>query len=83
MLSASDLAKYKDFPDDPEVTRTVVEARDALNELFDELGAAHLQIGKKYHYRQQLQEPAARLLEAIKNTVDSERLMNPGSLGLK
>jgi FAD/FMN-containing dehydrogenase len=82
MLSTSDLAKYKDFPDDPDVTRTVAEARDALNDLFDELGAAHLQIGKKYRYRQQLQAPAAALLEAVKSALDPQRLMNPKSLGL-
>jgi FAD/FMN-containing dehydrogenase len=81
MLTESELAKYKDFPDDPEVTNTVVEARDALNALFDELGAAHLQIGKKYHFRQQLGAPAAILLEAIKSAVDPKRLMNPKSLG--
>ncbi len=82
MLSESDLAKYKDFPDDPEVQNTVIEARAALNDLFDELGAAHLQIGKKYRYRRQLQQPTADLLEAIKATVDPQRLMNPKSLGL-
>ena len=82
MLSEADLAKYKDFPDDAEITRTVVEARDALNALFDELGAAHLQIGKKYHYRQQLSGPAATLLESIKTSLDPDRLMNPKSLGL-
>lgn len=83
MLSKAELAKYRDFPDDPEVTRTVVDARDALNELFDELGAAHLQIGKKYHYRQHLQQPTLALLEAIKSAVDPGRLMNPKTLGLE
>ena len=82
MLGKAELAKYKDFPDDPAVTRTVVEARDALNALFDELGAAHLQIGKKYHYREHLQPQALALLEAIKTAVDPQRLMNPKSLGL-
>ncbi|MGI9237462.1 MAG: FAD-binding oxidoreductase [Woeseiaceae bacterium] len=82
MLSPAELAKYKDFPDDPDVTKTVIEARNALNDLFDELGAAHLQIGKKYRYRQGLQPPALRLIEAIKSAVDPERLMNPKSLGL-
>jgi len=82
MLSDAELAKYKDFPDDPDVQQTVVDARDALNELFDELGAAHLQIGKKYHYRQQLQPATAALLESIKHSLDPERLMNPKSLGL-
>lgn len=82
MLTQAELAKFRDFPDDPEVTTTVVEARDALNELFDELGAAHLQIGKKYHYREHLQPQALALLEAIKSAVDPQRLMNPKSLGL-
>ena len=82
MLSDAELAKYKDFPDDPAVHETVIEAREALNALFDELGAAHLQIGKKYHYREQLQQPAAELLEAIKTSLDPQRLMNPKSLGL-
>ena len=81
-IPQSDLDKYRDFPDDPAVDATVRDAREALNALFDELGAAHLQIGKKYHFSQQLDAPAARLLEAIKTAVDPARLMNPKSLGL-
>lgn len=82
MLTPSELAKYTDFPDDPEVNATVIEAREALNDLFDELGAVHLQVGKKYRYRQSLQKPTGDLLEAIKSAVDPQRLMNPKSLGL-
>jgi len=82
MLTDAEQAKIKDFPENAAITNTVNEARDALNALFDELGAAHLQIGKKYHYSQHLQQPALALLEAIKSSVDPERLMNPGSLGL-
>ncbi len=82
MLTDAQLAKIKDFPDDAEVTATVIEAREALNVLFDELGAAHLQIGKKYHYSENLQQPALALLQALKTAVDPERLMNPKSLGL-
>ena len=83
MLKESDLAKYRDFPDDPEVVKTVVEAREALNALFDELGAAHLQIGKKYHYHAQLQAPTRKLLESIKAVLDPDGRMNPKSLGLE
>lgn len=82
MLTDAEQAKIKDFPEDAAITNTVNEARDALNALFDELGAAHLQIGKKYHYSQHLQQPALTLLEAVKSSVDPKRLMNPGSLGL-
>ena len=83
MLTPAELAKYTDFPDDPQINATVVEAREALNDLFDELGAVHLQVGKKYRYRQGLQRPTAELLEAIKSSVDPKRLMNPKSLGLE
>ena len=82
VLSASDLSKLQNFPENAETNRIVNEAREALNNLFDELGAAHLQIGKKYHYREHLQEPSSSLLESLKNAVDPKRLMNPKSLGL-
>ena len=82
VLSASDLSKLQNFPDNAETNRIVNEAREALNNLFDELGAAHLQIGKKYHYREHLQGPSASLLESLKSAVDPKRLMNPKSLGL-
>ncbi|MDJ0699937.1 MAG: FAD-binding oxidoreductase [Woeseiaceae bacterium] len=82
-IPPADLDKYRDFPDDPDVNAAVRDVRKALNALFDELGAAHLQIGKKYHFAQQLEAPAAQLLEAIKTAVDPQRLMNPKSLGLE
>ena len=70
------------YPENVETNRIINEAREALNNLFDELGAAHLQIGKKYHYREHLKEPSASLLESLKNAVDPKKLMNPKSLGL-
>ncbi len=82
MLTDAELARIKEFPEDSATTTTVIEAREALNALFDELGAAHLQIGKKYHYSENLEQPALALLEALKNAVDPQRLMNPKSLGL-
>ena len=41
------------------------------------LGAAHLQIGKKYHYYEQLDEPARKVLESIKSALDPERPPEP------
>jgi len=82
MLDQKILDKYTDFPDNPEVNATVQEVRARLNELFVELGAAHLQIGKKYLYSQNLEPAAKVLLQSIKAAVDPSGLMNPGSLGL-
>lgn len=45
-------------------------------------GAAHLQIGRTYAYRDALTPPALGLLRAIKAAVDPLGLMNPGVLGL-
>ncbi|MCY4265592.1 MAG: FAD-binding oxidoreductase [Gammaproteobacteria bacterium] len=56
--------------------------RSQIIELYSRLGAAHLQIGRSYRYHEALGPGAARLIEAIKQAVDSEGLMNPGSLGL-
>lgn len=81
-LDPAQLAKYRDFPDDPEVNRTVAEVRRRLNELFVELRAVHLQIGKKYRYHQSLRPETRALLESLKTAVDPRGLMNPGALGL-
>ncbi len=82
VLDKSQLEKYTDFPDDPQVNATVHEVRERLNALFVELGAAHLQIGKKYLYHENLEPAAKALLSALKAAVDPRGLMNPGSLGL-
>ena len=82
MLDTSKVGKYRDFDDDPEVNRVIVELRSRLIETFHHAGAAHLQIGKRYPYLDSLQPGARGLLEAIKHHVDPQRLVNPGSLGL-
>lgn len=49
---------------------------------MQEHGAVHLQIGRAYPYLQRL-EPATRaLLQSIKQFLDPQSRMNPGSLGL-
>lgn len=56
--------------------------RRQLIDLLSDIGAAHFQIGRSYHYRDALQPGAAQLIDAIKAAVDSEGRVNPGSLGL-
>ena len=76
------LRKIRGFPANPAARAAVAEIREALIALFTDLGAAHLQLGKSYQYREGLQNANWRLLEALKNELDPRRRMNPGALGL-
>ena len=73
----------KDFEPNPECTEVVHELKRHLCQLFLNHGAAHLQIGKTYLYKQGRDPQAWKLVEGIKNLVDPNRRVNPGSLGLE
>lgn len=76
--------KWKDIPEDVDTRAVVLQLRDELRDLFDSLGALHLQIGKYYPYLSLMNHPTLpRVIRDIKSALDPERLMNPGSLGLE
>ncbi|MEQ8516268.1 MAG: FAD-binding oxidoreductase [Chromatocurvus sp.] len=75
------LARLKRFPANPEARAAVMAIRSEMLELFSELGASHLQIGKSYRYREGLSAAAWQLASAIKQAVDPNGRVNPGSLG--
>jgi FAD/FMN-containing dehydrogenase len=60
----------------------VAVIRRRLIDLLSEMGAAHTQIGRSYHYRDALKPEAARIIDALKHAADPGGTMNPGSLGL-
>jgi FAD/FMN-containing dehydrogenase len=75
--------KWKDIPANPEARIAVLQLREELRQLFFELGACHLQIGKYYPFKDACNNPNTwQLLENIKSAVDPRGLVNPGSLGL-
>jgi FAD/FMN-containing dehydrogenase len=82
MIQPQYLARLPRLEPNPGATEAVDALRSGLIRLFVQLGCAHLQIGKAYPYLQSRQPAARGLLEKIKLAVDSERLMNPGALGL-
>jgi hypothetical protein len=82
VLDAPTRAKFKPFPPNPGGESLVFEVRNRLTQCFLERGAAHLQIGRTYRYREGLRPQAWRLLEALKRATDPQGLVNPGSLGL-
>lgn len=76
------LRRIRGFPENPAARAAVTEIREALIALFTDLGAAHLQLGKSYRYRDGLHNANWRLVEALKKELDPGRRMNPGALGL-
>lgn len=77
-------AKWRDIPADAEKRRVALQLRDGLRDLYDRHGCCHLQLGKYYPYQELIANEALKgLLQRVKDAVDPERRMNPGSLGLR
>jgi D-lactate dehydrogenase (cytochrome) len=76
------LAKLPVHAPNAENAALVVEARDAILDVFEKHGAAHFQIGRTYRYAQTREPATLAVLKAIKSVLDPKNLMNPGVLGL-
>lgn len=76
------IRKVKGFPANPEARDAVQRMRQAMMEVFRELGAIHLQIGRAYPYQRAVSAEYWSLLERIKQQLDPSQVINPGSLGL-
>lgn len=76
------LAKLPKLQANPAAWACAQRLKQALVNLFHDYGAAHLQIGRTYRYRESLDPAADALLVHLKRSVDPKGLMNPGSLGL-
>ena len=76
------LKKLPGFEENPEARRAVALVRERLLEFFREMGAAHLQVGKAYPYKQGLKPASWELVRQLKNILDPGNRINPGALGL-
>ena len=76
------LKKMPGFDADPAAQEATARIRGELIDLFERVGGIHMQIGKSYPYRSGLRQESWRIVDAIKDTVDPNRRINPGSLGL-
>ncbi|MFT7286161.1 MAG: FAD/FMN-containing dehydrogenase [Halieaceae bacterium] len=81
-VEPSHLARLPKPAENLQAREHVAALRRELIDLLSELGAAHTQLARSYHYRDALKPEAARLIDAIKNAADPAGTMNPGSLGL-
>lgn len=78
-LEERKLAKLSHFDDNPAARAYVASARDALRDLFFELGCVTTQVGKYYRYYASLDPGTATLLDRLKSALDPEELLNPGA----
>ena len=76
------LKKLPGFAENPAARQAVAGIRQELLTFFCDMGAAHLQVGKAYPYKQGLKPASWELLRQLKQVVDPDNRINPGSLGL-
>ncbi len=76
------LKSLKGFEENLEIREFVTSLRRQLITLFRENSVVHLQIGKAYQFREGLDENSFNLVRSIKEYIDPNNLINPGSLGL-
>ncbi|MEO0462912.1 MAG: FAD-binding oxidoreductase [Pseudomonadota bacterium] len=81
-LEPDHLAKLPTMADSPEATALVLELRERVIAIFQDMGAIHLQIARSYPLKESHDPAGWAMLEALKRQVDPRGLMNPGSLGL-
>ena len=70
------------FPPNPGARAAVHTLRMGLINLFREMGAVHIQIGRVYPYLDSRLPVTADLVRALKRELDPQGRMNPGALGL-
>ena len=76
------LKKLPGFEENPAARQAVAQIREKLLEFFCETGAAHLQVGKAYPYKQGLKPASWELVRQVKRVLDPDNRINPGALGL-
>lgn len=76
------LKQVTNFDEDLAARAVVEEMRQEMLDIFEEAGAAHFQIGKTYRYGKTLKPETKALLKGIKNQLDPDGRINPGSLGV-
>lgn len=81
-VGADWMKKIKRHAPNPEATAVVKKARQVVLDVFTKHAGAHFQIGRTYPYKDQREQAAWELLEAIKQAVDENGIVNPGALGL-
>ncbi|MCB2107501.1 MAG: FAD-binding oxidoreductase [Rhodobacteraceae bacterium] len=70
------------YAENPRGRELVEEMREDIRNIFQSIGAVHMQVGKCYPYMKGRDATNAGILKQIKQILDESNLMNPGSLEL-
>ncbi len=81
-VDAEYLASLPIYDDNPEAREYVDRFKSDLIELYVKHAASFFQIGRAYDYQQRLNPAAAKLVTAIKTSLDQDGIINPGVIGL-
>ncbi len=81
-IEPAHLGKLPKHDHDPDNWAFAQQLKRGLIDLFYAQGAVHFQIGRTYRYRDSLDPAANVLLAKVKQALDPQGRMNPGSLGL-
>ncbi|WP_205853366.1 FAD-binding oxidoreductase [Zhengella mangrovi] len=73
---------WRDRPANEATRRAVADLRAATQDLYISLGGVNWQVARDYPFKSVLEPATYALLTALKDAVDPDGLMNPGSLGL-
>ncbi len=81
-VEARTLSRIDRYAENPAGFAEVTRIREELMQLMSERGGVHLQIGRRYHYRDGISGQADKLLVHLKKELDPDNRINPGALGL-
>jgi D-lactate dehydrogenase (cytochrome) len=82
MYPAELLPKVPTHEDNPEGRALLKEIKKRIQEICNDNGSCHMQIGKDYPFLETRKPQTAALIRQLKATLDPDGLMNPGALGL-
>lgn len=83
VLDRDFLSRVPKLPPNPEATAIVARAMEAVRAICLRFGCAHFQIGRVYPYRESRDAASLALLDNVKNHLDPNGKLNPGSLGFR
>jgi glycolate oxidase len=82
VTETTDIAAMSTIPAPPDATAFAFALREKLKTVMKDNGAVHVQIAKAYDYLPSREPRVAMIVRDIKASVDPQRRINPGSLGL-